>query len=373
MLKLNKLLLALITLEIVFGGGGRMLDPLGVPPMRYVLFFLSIIVFVLNVITLRAKVSYFQLMLIGSFVFLPVYGTLVGAVRLNETNLLIDDLQPFLYCLIFLFVCMNDKEIINWGIDFFIKVVTSFSLMASSIYILYVALLKSGFIDFDSFYSIASESSEIFFRPSGAFFMKSFFFMAMGAVVFFCDKKFMKFLVVMAAIALTETRGVFLFGCAAIFIASLRINKIYVNLILMAIAFFGFMSLMSIVGDRAGDSDSARINDFYYVIKNLTDLSTIFGYGFGSEIAGRSRIEVVPLEMLYKTGFLGIMVSLLPILITSLKLWVETKDRTSLVILCFVVFSVGVSITNPFIYTPMGIFVMAIAINHISINRAKMV
>ena len=346
-----------------------MLDPLGVPPMRYVLFFLSIIVFALNVITMRAKASYFQLMLIGSFVFLPIYGALVGVIRFNETDMLIDDLQPFLYCLIFLFVCMNDKDLISWGIDFFIKVVTKFSLIASALYILYVALLKSGFIDFNSFYAIASESSEIFFRPSGAFFMKSFFFLAMGAVVFFCDKKFMKFLVVMAAIALTETRGVFLFGCIAVFIASLRINKIHINVALVAIALVGFMALMSIVGDRAGDSDSARFNDFHYVMNNLKSFSTIFGYGFGSEIAGRSRIEVVPLEMLYKTGFLGIMVSLLPILITSLKLWIERKDRTSLIILCFVVFSVGVSITNPFIYTPMGIFVMAIAINHISINK----
>ncbi|QRG77529.1 oligosaccharide repeat unit polymerase [Citrobacter sp. R56] len=361
--KTNKFYITLIIIEIVFGGGGRLLDPLGIPPLRYVLFAAALALFILNVLTMNSSLGRSTAITMIMLVGLPIYGAFVGTVNGNLTSDIAFDLQPFAYMLISLYVCTQSEIITSYSVECFIKTTKIFSIIASSLYIFYIVMLKAGMVNFPSFYSTLSLTSEFFFRPSGAFFAKSFFFIGIGAIFFFIEKRYFLFLLSISALFLTETRGVFLFAGISMMIASLRINGAVKNALYIGIAVAAGFALMVVVGDRAGDSDSVRINDFEFIIKEMNGLYSVFGHGFGSQILDRGRIEVVPLELLYKTGLIGIILSIFPLFLLSIRTLIKKFTTRQLQIVCALIFSAGVSITNPFLYTPMGIFVIAMAIN----------
>lgn len=361
--KLNRIFILLLTMEIVFGGGGRLLDPLGVPPLRYVFFGLAIVLFILNAITLTARSNSKTLLTIFAIIALPVYGCLAGAINGNDVSEMAFDFQPYIYMLILLYLCTLNESLTEYSLKIFVKVVKFFCVIASSIYILYIVMLKGGLLNSVAIYNALSLTSEFFFRPSGAFFAKSFFFLGIGAIFFFIEKRYLFFILTVVALFLTETRGVFLFAGIAMMIASFRINGAMKNLIYIALAVVAGLGLMVIVGGRAGDSDSVRLQDFTYIMDSMNGLVSVFGHGFGAQILDRGRIEVVPLELFYKTGALGVILSVLPIFILSIGTILKSFTIRKLQIVCALIFSAGVSITNPFLYTPMGIFVMAMAIN----------
>lgn len=361
--KINKTLITLLIIEIIFGGGGRLLDPLGIPPLRYVLFGAALAMFMLNALTMSTVLGRNTAITIIMIIGLPIYGAFLGAANGNLTSDIAFDLQPFAYMLILLYVCTQNEAITNYSVGYFIRVTKLFSVIASSLYILYIVLLKAGMVNFPSFYSTLSLTSEFFFRPSGAFFAKSFFFIGIGAIFFFVEKRYFLFLLTVSALFLTETRGVFLFAGVAMMIASLRINGAVKNALYLGVAVAAGFALMVIVGDRAGDSDSVRLNDFEFILKQMGGFYAVFGHGFGAQILDRGRIEVVPLELLYKTGVVGIILSIAPLFSLSVNALTKSFTTKQLQIVCALIFSAGVSITNPFLYTPMGIFVIAIAIN----------
>lgn len=360
---INKILISLITIEIVFGGGGRLLDNFGIPPLRYILFACAIALFMLNMILRNTQASYKSAIIIFSIISLPLYGALSGVIFGNKTDSIIFDLQPYVYMLIIFYICTLNETLTEYSLSFFISTVKVFSIFASLIYISYIVLLKIGLVSFPSIYNTLSSTSEFFFRPGGAFFAKSFFFLGIGAIFYFIEKKYIPFIFIMIASFLTETRGVVLFTGVAIIIASFRVNGVMKNAIYITAAVLAVLLLMIVVGDRAGSSDSVRINDLSFIINSMDWLSSIFGNGFGSQVNDRGRIEIVPLELFYKTGFLGILLSLAPILIISINQIFKKYTIRGLQISCALIFSAGVSMTNPFIYTPMGIFVIAMAVN----------
>lgn len=360
--KLNKFLLILLIVEIVFGGGGRLLEPFGIPPLRYVFFFSALLLFGFNLLTGNTKFTYASIEVVIVILLLPLYGMFNGVIHGNNIKNILFDLQPFLYILILFFLCFNNKHVLDFSVNVFLKVVKYYATIASFLYILYIVLLRVDFINFLHFYSALSLTSEFFFRPGGAFFAKSFFFLGIGAILFFIEKKNILFLLCMIAIFLTETRGVFLFAGLSVLIASTRIYSMSKVILLFMMALLAGIALMFITGARAGASDSVRLNDLAFVISHLTVNNFIFGLGFGSEVVGRGRIEVVPLELLYKTGSIGIILSILPLLWAAKKTFLVPFDMKKLQVFCTLLFSSGVSITNPFLYTPMGIFVLGITI-----------
>ncbi|QLK60821.1 oligosaccharide repeat unit polymerase [Enterobacteriaceae bacterium Kacie_13] len=370
MRNLNKILIFLISFEIIFGGGGRLLDPLGVPPLRYILFFLSIIVLFLNLLFLQTKTKYSVVILVLMLFILPMLGILIGFARGNPLQDIFFDLQPFLYMLIIPYFCFMSKELNNYSLLKFQQFVKIFSILASVTYLCYVLLLKSGYLDFNLIYNVMSASGEFFFRPSGAFFAKSFFFIGIGAILFFCEKKYFYFSLCMVAIFLTETRGVFLFTGLAVTIASFKINNLRKNILLIFLIVIAMLGMLIIVGDRGVDSDSVRLNDFRFVYDSLGIWNVIFGEGFGASIFGRGRIEVVPLEIFFKVGMLGVIISIIPFLKVIYENLLSKDNLIKVQIACSLIFGLSVSITNPFIYTPMGIYLISIAL--ISLTTVKL-
>lgn len=243
----------------------------------------------------------------------------------------------------------------------FLIVTKYFSVFVSFLYISYIILLRMGTLDFNAIYSMLSFSNEFFFRPDGAFFAKSFFFIGIGAILFFCERKYFRFLLCMIAVFLTETRGVFLFAGIAVMVASFKLNNASKNFILVLLAVVAAIGMLTIVGGRGADSDSVRLNDFKFVYDSMKPFGVLFGEGFGSSIFGRGRIEVVPLEIFYKMGIIGMILSIIPFVkIIQENIFSEARVW-KLQIACSLIFGVGVSITNPFIYTPMGIYLISIS------------
>lgn len=299
-------------------------------------------------------------------VLLPVYGVVIGVYLGNKLEDILFDLQPYIYMMMILYLCFNNNAVKEYAVLTFINISKIFALLASFIYIFYMAMLYSGYLNFNAIYSMLSQTGEFFFRPSGAFFSKSFFFIGIGAIIFFCEKKYYSFIFCAFALFLTETRGVFIFTCLAIMLASMKVNTTMKNVLLIALLLIAGAALALFVGSRAGDSDAVRLNDIRYIINNISTFSLIFGEGFGSLISGRSRIEVVPLELLYKVGLFGIILSLTPLFFVMYKSLFKTTEL-SLKIGCIALFAAGVSLTNPFLYTPMGIYILGVSI--ITLNR----
>ncbi|EFM0533662.1 oligosaccharide repeat unit polymerase [Escherichia coli] len=361
--KINIVFITLLIIEIVVGGGGRLLEPLGIPSLRYIIFAISLVLFIFNTLTMRSALNKATALIMIMLFVLPIYGAFVGSLNGNLVSDMAFDLKPFAYMLILLYVCTQKVFFTKYSVECFINVTKIFSVIASSLYILYIVMLKAGIVNFTSFYNTLSLTSEFFFRPSGAFFAKSFFFIGIGAILFFIERRYFLFLLSVSSIFLTETRGVFLFTGVAVIIASLRTNGAIKNSLYICIAIMAAFSLMVVVGDRAGDSDSVRLNDFEFIMNQMGGFYSIFGHGFGSHIIERVRIEIVPLEIFYKTGIIGIVLSIIPLYLLSINALTRTFTTKQLQIVCALIFSAGVSITNPFLYTPMGIFVIAIAIN----------
>lgn len=359
--RLNKFLIVLITLEIICGGGGRLLDPFGIPPLRYILFFIALLMIFVNVITMRSKSSNNLLVLNLSLFMLPLFGFFIGLIKGNEMAGVFFDVQPYLYILVVPFFCFLNSELKEYTILRFLSVTKFFSIFASVIYIAYVILLRMGLLNFNMIYTFMSYSTEFFFRPDGAFFAKSFFFIGIGAILFFCEKKYFSFLLCIAAIFLTETRGVFLFTGIAVMIASFKLNNATKNLALLLFAVIAVIGMLVVVGGRAADSDSVRFNDFKFVYDSMTPLGVVFGEGFGASIFGRGRIEVVPLEIFYKMGVTGIVLSVIPFIKVIVSNIFTGSNVWRLQIACSLIFGIGVSVTNPFIYTPMGIYLISIS------------
>ncbi|HFR7098951.1 TPA: oligosaccharide repeat unit polymerase, partial [Shigella flexneri] len=88
----------------------------------------------------------------------------------------------------------------------------------------YIILLNFGLLNFNLIYEHLSLTSEFFFRPDGAFFSKSFYFFGVGAIISFVDKKYLKCLIIVLAILLTESRGVLLFTTLSLLLASFKLH-----------------------------------------------------------------------------------------------------------------------------------------------------
>ena len=115
--KINKFFIYIVTFEIVFLGGGRLLDLIWMhaPSLRYILFGIAVILAFLNFLCLNFvnKKSIYWLVVLFAF---PLCGTIVGALNFNETYRIWLDLRPMLYVFILIyFISLNTDCCIFFG------------------------------------------------------------------------------------------------------------------------------------------------------------------------------------------------------------------------------------------------------------------
>lgn len=352
--------LYLLFFEIALGGGGK-LFAYSFFSLRYVLFFFS--VFLMLFLFKKIKVSIEEFLLFTFGIFFVFLGLFSGLFRHNDLKLILFDVQPFLYFIVFFLLISRIFET-SKILNIFKKMTIVSALIMSSVYILLQLLFKLGLFSPKTFYTMFATSSEIFFRGlDGVFFFKGFYFIAIAAIFSIFYRRYFLFLFFILAIFLNETRGLListLFVSMMIFyFNSNKTYKIFLISLLPFILLGGYTVVNFVLGLRedVGESDSARFDAINYVLDSSTFTTALFGNGWGSLIYNRERIEIVFIEVFYKTGFLGLISSLSFLFYAFMKA-ADSNFRN--VYFFIVLFMYLVSLTNPFVFTPMGIVTLAV-------------
>ena len=118
------------------------------------------------------------------------------------------------------------------------------------------------------------------------------------------------------------------------------------------------------------ESNSIRIDDFNYIIKNLNFFTFLFGHGFGSLINSRTNVENSFLDIFFKQGFLGI-ISYLFLIFRITKLYFKYYISNTFFLPFFYasIFIYLESFTNPFLNNPIGISFIIVAFSIFEKNK----
>jgi hypothetical protein len=131
---------------------------------------------------------------------------------------------------------------------------------------------------------------------------------------------------------------------------------VFERIILLTIFIFGIMA--SIIFSEFFikiDSDFVRYADIDYVLARLDFYSWIFGKGFGVQINGDLVIEFAYLQLLYKTGLVGLLFFLAPCLVSISKIICSTRVHVSHIVLVLIYFQ---STFNPYVTNPIGMTIV---------------
>lgn len=364
---LARLFFYLVIIEIVVGGSGRLIE-IGPLSFKMIFFGAALIISFFSLRHLK-DASIFKIQLY--FLITVLCGFIFGAFSSAKTEDIFEDIKPLLFFLMINYFAINIKTLRD--VEVVSNIIKWSSLVMAVIYLIIVALLYFGLMNFNTFYETQSEGSEIFFRGEYFFFYKGFLYLGIG--FFFCllssqkkDKIFS--LILFTALCLTLTRGFILAASILIIYYVFFINKKYfikllTLVIALAAAIFLIPLLLNTLGDKS-DSDLVRFVTFNEVLNSVDYFSFFFGHGFGIGVASRLvHMEVAFLEIFHKQGVLGL-VFWFYLLYFVIKNYISIKTvklkRIGLPFVLSVVFVYMQSFTNPFINNPIGISIIIISL-----------
>ena len=305
-----------LMLELMLGGGGRLYGEITEEITLRMLLFFSIIPLTGLYILLRSAPAQVAYIWYSFLLYLSFY-SMVGLVNGHELGNILLDLRLYFPLILFPFFFFSAKFFDD---KFGILLRSSALVLILAFYAGYF-LLAFGIIPFEVFY-IINDSGEFFFRGETSFVYKGFIFIFL-AIPFFIDRRFgfvYIFLALLSAI-LMESRGFLLTGLAAVVITIMVKQDIVVRILLLKI--FMLIIPLFIVGFEffiKAESDSVRFADIDYVLARLDFYRWIFGAGFGALINGDVVIEFAYLQLLYKTGLIGLILFLAPCFVSIFKI-----------------------------------------------------
>lgn len=385
------LLVSIVYVYIIDAGNG--ISPL---PIRELLFLLLLGKLILNYFTKGYRNKYFLLFLIIS-VIIPIYGTAISIYRGNNISFAIDDAQGY----IFLFTGLGLSSLIYFNDKLKVVLIKHF-LIASGIVSLFTITLFllgiTGIYSLDEtrtllkdlnlgFAGIEVNASTRIFLRSHIYVMISLIFMI--CMIFYTKRSkkstlyiYISIAIFVSAILISNTRALWLgslMGFLIVFIFSkISIRKIVFYFLLamfIPISFIVFSEAWAKIVDRF-----KSIFDFSSNVSNnirsqqLTELLyefsqyPVIGKGFGSTLSsGYYRNIDIPysfelsyIELLYKLGVVGFsmfVVSILMIYIIFIRCNDDFIKKVAIISFsCFLV----VSITNPYIVSSLGMFLISI-------------
>lgn len=365
--KLLQLFFYVVIIEIVVGGSGRMIE-FGALSFKMVLYAIAMVISFLSI--KRDKVKLLVLLQMY-FLIVVAFGILVGSFNGASTANIFEDVKPLLFILMVNYFTQNIcnlDDVKRLG-----NIIKISSLIMAIIYLVVVAFLFLGIMNFEIFYAQQSEGSEVMFRNENLFFYKGFLYLGVG--FFFCilsGKKIDQLfgIIIFAALCLTLTRG-FIFMASGIyifyifFINKKRLPKIVVGAIGIALLIYLLPILYDTLGDKS-DSDSIRVDTFHQVVEMISPFSVVFGNGFGNGVAIRPvHMEISYLEIFHKQGLLGLSFWFL-LLFIIVRYYYLLKDKDlkyiALPFILSVFFTYLQSLTNPYINNPIGISIIVLSL-----------
>lgn len=362
---LLNLLFAIILIEIVVGGSGRLLD-IGPVSLKMILFLLGMIVFAFNIKNLKNSiVVQIQLVYTVSIMFSFSIGLFFNA----DVNLIIEDIKPLLFFFLMSYFYVSIKTIKDvHKVIYYIKYG---SLFMSIIHLLIVFLIFIKFINFDRFYAVQSEGSEIMFRNENLFFYKGFLYLCIGFFfLLLSDKKKDKILslIVLVSICLTLTRGFIFFTFIVLGFYLLFINKVLkLKFLTILLGILGILYALPILiearSENSSDSDVMRKITFEQVVDRTDFFSFFFGHGFGHGVPIRPiHMENSFLEIVYKQGIIGLAIYIY-ILFILVLLYKKIKNKKTVLPFVLATFFVYLqSFTNPYVNNPIGLSIVCLSL-----------
>lgn len=361
-LKISKIFCILLLfqfLEIAVLGSGRLIQ-FGPLTLRMYIFMLLIFssFFLVKKLNLFVVFSYFLFL---SSLLLSIF---IGVINNNNLIFIIDDVKPLLFflqsALIYKYLSFNSfTEQIH-------LIYKSVGIFLSFLFLGIIFLIYFQAIQFSDFYQWASNQNDFVFRPQEnsisevGFFYKGFLYVGVSFFFFVHFRSFISYLIqfiIFLSIVFTLTRGLILSLLITYFMYLFFEfkNKILLYVILISfVIYVGYSFYDGLIGDKQL-SNSIRIDDFNYILDNLSFPSFFFGNGFGSMINDRSSVENSFLDVFYNQGVFGLLFYFF-LLFRISYLYIRYFKGDSILFPFFYgsAFIFLESMTNPFINNPIG-------------------
>lgn len=364
----------LLALEILLGGGGRLLE-IGPVTARMLLFAVAILL-ALAVIALRGTLpgGRLTLLLLSAFLLVQSAGVVIGLSRGNPMSSVWADLQPLMYFLLAPFVALSLEDRRNVEATRSLVLIAGVTLALA--YLGALVLLVSGRIDFSWLYEMLDATGEFMFRGESFFFYKGFVYLGV-CVVFLVAMpgRFAVPLLVVTGIALvlTLTRGFILSTAVAVlmllYVLRMRLAALLLTLAGAAALVVTFVALYSGVEgfmEQRSISNEVRLEDMSFIFGNVGPMTIMFGNGFGTPVLERLNIENVYLWVLWKTGVIGLAFWLAPLMVCFVLFRRIPRWAAEFRLGCALLFSAVLiyvqSAMNPYLNNPIGLTMVMIAV-----------
>lgn len=377
--KLLPIILWVMVLELVIGGGGRLL-PIGSVTFRILLYMICIPISV-SILVIKRKVDTYVIIILGIFTIVLLLAIVLGMLNKALNENIFEDVKPllFFYSLLFFNITiLTEKDIIR-----VVQIIKFGALAMGVVYLLSILCIFYDLIPFSTYYELLEPSGEITWRGGdGLFIYKGFLYLCIG--FFFCISMKSKWntfgaFVLLLAIVLTLTRG-FILSTLMVYILYLLIFKknkwlslsiLLVGSMLLVIALPIYMEAL---GDR-DESNSIRALQLQQVFDRTNIINIFLGNGFGIGVPiSPVHMEISYLEIFCKQGLIGIvfwggLISYISVLFVCL--YKKKEEYHEITIPCFlsVLFVVFQSATNPFINNPIGLSIVLLTI--VVFNRLR--
>lgn len=316
LIRIEKLLLATVLLELFLGGNGYLIA-IGGLRLRVILS-----IFCMGWVAMRftsgisVKLPRQIWGLFFLFLIVTAFGTLVGLTNDSRIGAVVNELRGLLYfpMILFFAIAIRDQK----DIALVTRLIVGCGIVQAFLYLSLLLVAYSGLVSYSSIYLFLRESDEFIFRhnPESGFFLgffyKGAFHLCIAALFLLLDpikKNKWIALMMLAAIALTLSRGL-----AAALLLSLISGVFFVPrrnwvVLLMASGFimgtvFLFTGLFGLL--QRPVSDSVRLADLNIIWTELNVTMLLIGKGIGAIIGQRERIEMTYLEVFYKQGLVGL-------------------------------------------------------------------
>lgn len=368
-------LFTVVALELFLGGGGRLTE-LGPVTVRMILFALCLCcaVFVAVYRPRRNDGVALALALVATYLMVHLPAVIIGVVSGALPGDIATEMQQSLYWLAapFFAAALASQHMVARAA---VLIRLSGVLMAGA-YLLTLAGLVLGLVDFVWLYATLNATGEFFFRGESFFFYKGFLYLGIAMVFLLALKSPLSsvmLLVVALALVLTLTRGFVLSASFAIILMLAALKRWRaVSLAVIAIAVAALLVLVYLPSvddsylDQRDLSNATRRDDFAFILDNLKASTLLFGSGFGSLINGRVAIENTFLWALWRLGIAGLAFWLLPLAL-SLHYFIKVPARNQQHRLACAFFFGTVlvyvqTLTNPYLNNPIGLSFVLIAL-----------
>lgn len=355
-------------LELFVGGGGRLLE-VGPLTVRMLLFALCLLTSVLYAATRpnRADGTVLALGLVAAYLIVHLCGLVNGMLSGSDVADMLTEMQQSLYWLgaPFIAMALQSQRMVQRAAD----LVRLSGVVLAILYLLAIAALALGIVDYLGLYAVLSESSEFSFRGENYFFYKGFLYLGIAAVFFVAvDARYSRWLalLVVVAMVLTLTRGFVLSTSVAVLLMLMAQRRTRflgtAALAVFAAAFALWVYLPSIEEglDLQRDiSNLQRLDDLAFVFDRLDVKTLLVGQGLGVPIGERVNVENTFLWALWKLGLPGVVFWVSPLLLClNYYLRIDRGDSAHPLAAAFAFGTLLVylqTLSNPYLNNPIGL------------------